>query len=174
MSRFLLLFILLPFIGLSQDYDFLNYTRQYKDSTFNYETVLAINDKSIVLKQEGNYQDAIKLNKWLLKNINTKDSTYLAAEVFHVRSRIQIDLGEYNTAIETAKSSLKKYTSLQNKENIAALNNIIGVGYYFNSQLDSTLHYYNKSFFQKKELNATSWKLAISAYNLGLFSSKIF
>ncbi|MBV1923036.1 MAG: CHAT domain-containing protein [Flavobacteriaceae bacterium] len=168
MPRLFFFLLLIPFIGFSQDYNLSNYTQQFNNSTFNRQTVITINEKSIVLKQNGNYQDAIDLNNWLLEKINTKDSVFLAAEIFHTRSRIQIDLGEYNKAIATAKSSLKKYTSLKDKENIAALNNIIGVGYYFNSQLDSTLHYYNKSFFQKKELNASPWKLAISAYNLGI------
>jgi len=44
----------------------------------------------------------------------------------------------------------------------------VGVGYYFKSQLDSTLYYYNKSFIQKKDLNLEKWQLAISVNNIGI------
>lgn len=139
-----------------------------KNKTIDRNFVSNFNKETLAIKHSGSFSKALQLNTWLLDKINKKDSVFLYAEALHVRSRIYIDLGEYKIAISTAKIALNYYVTLNDKSKIAALNNIVGVGFYFKSQLDSTLHYYNKSYLQKKELNLEKWQLAISAYNIGI------
>ena len=155
------LFLFLFFIGF-----LVAYTQENVliDSAF----VAKTNAKTLVLKQKGKYKKAKKLNQWLVSKINKKDSIVQYAQTLHVKSRIEIDLGNYRQAIKTAKQALNKYKSIQDKEKIAAINNIIGVVYYLESKLDSSLVYYNRSFQQKKALHLEPTQLAISAYNLGI------
>jgi len=130
--------------------------------------VNAQNEEILRLRQTGNYRAALDLNDSLLEKLEAFPNTLLYAKTIHTRSRVEIDLGSYDDAIAHAKQAKEVYKRSSKLSEVAAIDNIIGVGFYFKSQLDSTLYYYNQSFLRKKELNVTAWQLAISAYNLGI------
>ena len=56
----------------------------------------------------------------------------------------------------------------KSQERKAALYNIIGVGFYFKDQLDSTSYYYNTSYKIKQEIKTDNYQLAIATYNIGI------
>lgn len=168
MFRFILFFLFIVIHSFAQNESVESIINKSKTKIIDRDFISKFNTETLTLKHSGSFSKALRLNTWLLDKINKKDSVFLHAEVLHIRSRIYIDLGKYTAAISIAKNSLDKYIALNDKPKIAALNNIVGVGFYFKSQLDSTLYYYNKSFNQKKELKLEKWQLAISAYNIGL------
>ncbi|MFK5982209.1 MAG: CHAT domain-containing protein [Flavobacteriaceae bacterium] len=168
MFRLLIFFLFFSIQVFAQEESFDRIIESYTNKPIDRELVLDFNKETLELKHTGSFSKALQLNIWLLDKINKQDSVFLYAEVLHVRSRIYIDLGEYTKAIAVAKKALHKYIFLNDKPKIAALNNIVGVGYYFKSELDSTLYYYNKSFIQKKELKLEKWQLAISVNNIGI------
>ena len=124
-----------------------------------------MNTKALNLKHLGQFENALAVNDQLLNNENV--SRQYADRIYHLRSRIEMDLGNYSNAIASAKKSLEGYVKEKDSSNQAAIYNIIGVGLYFQDKLDSTLVYYNKSLQLKEQLKADNYELAISTFNIG-------
>ncbi len=156
MRRLLLLILFSPFVFLAQE------------SEIDSLTVNFITEKALQLRQDGYYPEGLKLCDDLLENLNLAKNPLFYAQTLHVKSRIEIDLGDYNAAISNAKNALALYSQLNKQHQVAAMNNIIGVGFYFKSQMDSTLVYYNKSYNIKKKIEQDPVQLAISVFNIGI------
>ena len=141
---------------------------QAQEVSIDSNYVNTINSQTLQLRQQGKYTEAIKLNDNLLSSFKGDTSSYYFAKTLHARSRVEIDLGTYDAAITSAKRSKVIYDRLNLKSEVAAMENIIGVGFYFKSQLDSTLYYYNRSYDLKKQFEKDTIQLAISIFNIGI------
>lgn len=154
-TRILLLFILIfPLLVYSQEIDSIK--------------IANVNKKARALDRSGDFQLAYQMiNDLLSKFENDIDTKYLAYSL-QTKASIEKNLGFHKTSIETAKQALE--ISLKEKDtfNIAFDYNLIGIGYYFLSNYDSTIIYYEKSYELKKKINANERVLAVSAYNLGI------
>jgi len=124
--------------------------------------------KALSLKFPGEFQQAYTSTDSLINRLKAKtESKKYLANAYQIKSRIEIDLGDYDTAIISAKKALS-YNNDQNQERKAALLNIIGVGFYFKDQLDSTSFYYKASYKIKQAIKADNYQLAITTYNIGI------
>ncbi len=154
-SRILLLFVLIfPLLIYSQKIDSIK--------------IADVNKKARALDRSGDFQLAYQMiNDLISKFENDIDSKYLAYSL-QTKASIEKNLGFHKTSIETAKQALG--ISLKEKDtfNIAFDYNLIGIGYYFLSNYDSTMIFYEKSYDLKKKINADERVLAVSAYNLGI------
>ncbi|MEH6537036.1 MAG: CHAT domain-containing protein [Psychroserpens sp.] len=124
--------------------------------------------KALSLKFLGEFQQAFTVTDSLINRLKVKAETkkYLA-NAYQIKSRVEIDLGNYDNSISSAKRALS-YNNGESQERKAALFNIIGVGFYFKDQLDSTSYYYNASYKIKQDINADNYQLAITTYNIGI------
>ena len=138
----------------------LGYVELKNDSLFS----LFLNNKALALRSLGDFKLA---NKTVDVLLNSVDNEVYLANAYQTKSRIQIDLGEYNDAILSAKKAIILNAD-QDDTLKAALFNIVGVGFYFKEDLDSTLYYYDKSYKLKLQIKADHYDLAITTYNLGI------
>lgn len=84
-------------------------------------------------------------------------------------SRIQIELGNYRTAIFIAKETLKYYHSIErDPEKVASLLNILGASYFHADQLDSCQYYWQQALSLKQEINIPARELVIAHFNMGI------
>ncbi len=84
-------------------------------------------------------------------------------------SRIQIELGNYRTAIFIAKETLQYYQSIdRNAEKVASLLNILGASYFHADQLDSCQYYWQQALSLKQEINVPARELVIANFNMGI------
>nr|WP_321234589.1 CHAT domain-containing tetratricopeptide repeat protein [uncultured Psychroserpens sp.] len=141
-----------------------------KRSAINNDSIYAelMSEKALSLKSLGEFQQAYSVSDSLINRLNKKKNTtkYLA-NAYQIKSRIEIDLGAYNNAINSAKMALM-YSNKLDQERKAALLNIIGVGFYFKEQLDSASYYYNESYKIKLDIKADNYQLAIATCNIGI------
>lgn len=128
--------------------------------------VSIINLNSLILKGIGKFKKSLALNDKLL--IDEERYKKHIQEIFHTRSRIEIDLELYDEASISAKKTIAIYRKNNDSLNLAAIYNILGVVYYFKQDLDSTLYYYLKSLAIKKSIKKDNSQLAISSYNIGI------
>lgn len=161
----------------SQQGDYSNALKSSNEALIYFERKNIINDSlytevalknALSLKFLGDFQNAFDAIDSVIKYLEQRpNDNELLANAHQVKSRIEIDLGRYDSAIITAKKAL-----LLNDHNShvqqAALLNVIGVGFYFREQLDSTLSYYNKSYKLKKLHLADAYQMAITTYNIGI------
>ena len=145
-------------------YTLVSFGQTNVDSTF----VAEKHNRILQLRTAGDYQVAEELCDSLLSLADLQNSLKWKTQIEHAKTRVLIDLGQYDQCIALAKQVGKQYLELDQPLNKAAMDNIIGVGFYFKSELDSTLIYYNRSYTVKKELEQDPYQLAISAYNLGI------
>ena len=125
-------------------------------------------NKALSLKALGDFKAAFNTSNILINHLNSKvNVNSVLANAYQIKSRIEIDLGNYENAINSAKKALT-LTSKEDKVRQAALLNIIGVGFYFKDELDSTSQYYNASYKIKKAIKADDYQLAITTYNIGI------
>lgn len=141
-----------------------------KHSTISNDSIYAelMSNKALNLKFLGEFQYAYAVTDSLISRLKEKSETkkYLA-NAYQIKSRVEIDLGNYDGSIMSAKKALS-YNTVDNQDRKAALLNIIGVGFYFKDQLDSTSYYYNASYNIKKVIKADNYQLAITTYNIGI------
>ncbi|QIE59708.1 CHAT domain-containing protein [Rasiella rasia] len=165
-----LLFIVLLWYGCAyaQEISVEKIQKQHQQTVLDTTAIQSVIQQTFQLKKEGNYTSAYDLNNWLLSKIDSAQTPFYYAEALYMQSRVAIDLGTYAESIATTKRAKAIYTMLDDRKSMAASDNLIGVGYYFKSQLDSTLHYYLASYNLKKKLKASAEQLAISAYNIGI------
>ncbi len=74
----------------------------------------------------------------------------------------------YEAAIVSSRMALETFITTHDSVYIADTYNLLGVGYYFLSNYDSTQVYYEKSYQLKKLIGADNNELAISSYNLAI------
>jgi CHAT domain-containing protein/tetratricopeptide (TPR) repeat protein len=129
--------------------------------------IVSTNIKARNLERDGSYTDAYILMNDLISKLNKEDSIYLAFS-YQTKAAIERNLGKYKQSINTANSALQICIQLKDTFNIAHNLNLIGIGYYFLSEYDSTKIYYEKSYELKKKINAKDKVLAVSAYNLAI------
>ncbi len=160
------------------------------DSAYVYET----NTKARTLDRDGSYQQAYVLINDLISNLESKNSENLTLSIqtkanieqnlnkfekkneiqkhlalsFQTRAGIEQNLGKYEQSIKTAREALQIRIQAKDTFNIAYNYNLIGIGFYFLSDYDSTKAYYEKSFVLKKKIKANDKVLAVSAYNLAI------
>lgn len=142
----------------------------FKSNKINNDSIFAelASNKALGLKFLGKFEDAYETSNSLIDYLKEKkESTKYLANAHEIKSRIEIDLGNYDDAIHSAKKALS-FNNEESQERKAALLNIIGVGFYFKDQLDSTSYYYNASYKIKQDINADNYQLAIATYNIGI------
>ncbi|MEN8125354.1 MAG: CHAT domain-containing tetratricopeptide repeat protein [Bacteroidota bacterium] len=138
---------------------------QITDSTYIHNQHIKI----ATLNRDGNFDQAYQINNLLLSQLlKDHNDTSEIAQTYFYKSSIEINLGKYNESIKSAHKSLNLFILENDSLKIASSLNLIGVGFYFLSNYDSTKIYYEKSYELKKKLKADSKKLAISSYNLAL------
>ena len=129
----------------------------------------SINSIVAMLRYDGKFNEAYKLSNKLLSTLqNNQSKPILFAETYYTKSRIEMELGEYDQAFISSRKSFQIYLKKRDSIGIAKVYNLFGVGYYYKNQIDSTLLYYQKSFDLKKRLNFDNQELAVSAYNLAM------
>ena len=142
----------------------------FKNSTLYNDSIYAelVCHKALNLKLLGEFKEAYDVADSLINRLETKkDTEHFLANAYQIKSRVEIDLGDYDYSIMSAKKALS-YNNDQSQEQKAALLNIIGVGFYFKDQLDSTSYYYNASYNIKQAIKADHYQLAITTYNIGI------
>ena len=140
-------------------------TSQKLDSTYIYSSI----EEALHLNRNGRYTEAYNsINKLEEKVLKGKVDDFYLALINLNKGKIEINLGNYNRAIKSSQLSLSTFLSKEDSSYIADAYNLIGVGYYFLSNYDSTQVYYEKSYEIKNILNTDDNELAISAYNLAI------
>ncbi|MEO0556028.1 MAG: hypothetical protein AAF149_22785, partial [Bacteroidota bacterium] len=127
------------------------------------------------LWDEGAYKLGLSLNnKEIINNANGRHRTdEERATLYYWQSRLFKNLGTYDSVIPYAKRGLKFLDNSNDLSLKVKCLNMIGIGHFRKSALDSTAYYYLKAYELKKEYRDTKEQLAISAYNLGsLFEYK--
>lgn len=138
---------------------------QISDSTY----IINQYKKILSLKKDGNFEQAYKVNIDLLTNlINDNYVTEDIAQSYLYKSSIEVNLGKYEESLNSAHKALTLFTSINDSLKMASSYNLLGVGYYYLSNYDSTKIYYKKSYNLKKKLGADDNQLAVSSYNLAL------
>ncbi len=133
-----------------------------------------VTNKNIVisnLRYEGKFNKAYQISKTLLKELeNSHLEPIYFAQTYFTKARIEIELGKYEASFQNSNKALKIYQNLKDSVGLAKIYNIIGVCYYYQNNLDSTLNYYRKSFElkKKKEDQFLPQEMAVSAYNLAM------
>ncbi len=107
------------------------------------------------------------INDLISKLNKEKDLEYLNFS-YQTKANIEQNLGMYDESVKTAQNALQMSLDLKDSTNIAYNYNLVGIGYYFLSEYDSTKIYYEKSYDLKKKLSTDSKGLAASAYNLAI------
>ncbi len=142
-----------------------NVFSQIPDSAYIYNQHIKIT----TLNRDGDFEQAYQINNLLLsqllKNNNVNNEI---AQTYFYKSSIEVNLGKYKESINSAHKSLNLFILENDSLKIASSLNLIGVGFYFLANYDSTKIYYEKSYELKKKLKADDYELAISSYNLAL------
>ncbi|MCK4562300.1 MAG: tetratricopeptide repeat protein, partial [Flavobacteriaceae bacterium] len=125
------------------------------------------NTKAKNLEREGNYLKAYELINSLILKLDDSTPEFLILS-YKTRASIENNLGKYKESINTSQNTLQICLKLKDSLNMAFSYNLIGIGYYFLSEYDSTKVYYEKSFALKKKINTDLYDLAVSAYNLAI------
>ena len=149
-----LLFIIFPLFIFSQKID----------SVYVYGE----NRKARTLEREGKFKEAYNLVNEIISKIEKDNDPKYLAYSYQTKAGIERNLGEYQKSIETSNEALQICLQLKDTFNIAYNYNLIGVGYYFLSEYDSTKIYYEKSYELKKKIDVEDKVLAVSAYNLAI------
>ncbi len=153
-NLFLTLF-LLPIFGLSQTLD----------SLYVYENI----SHALIKNKEGNYNEAYNsINKLHNALENQSENKFFLALTNLNKGKIEINLGKYKESIASSRAALETFTLEQDSTFMADTYNMLGVGYYFLSNYDSSQIYYEKSYELKKMIGADNNELAISSYNLAI------
>ncbi|WP_460220140.1 CHAT domain-containing protein [Psychroserpens sp. MEBiC05023] len=153
--------------ALDNDAMALNYL---KNNSINNDSIYGelMSSKALNLKLLGEFELAYSVIDSLISSIKeSTESKATLANAYQIKSRVEIDLGNYDASIVSAKKAMS-FNANKNQERKAALLNIIGVGFYFKDQLDSTSYYYNASYKIKTDINADNYQLAITTYNIGI------
>ncbi|OUS01396.1 hypothetical protein A9Q86_06315 [Flavobacteriales bacterium 33_180_T64] len=153
--------------SLNYSIEALSYLKQNK---INNDSIYAelMSSKALNLRFLGEFKHAFTTTNSLINRLETeKETNKYLANAYQIKSRVEIDLGNYEGSIISAKKALS-YNNGESQERKAALLNIIGVGFYFKDQLDSTSYYYNASYKIKQDINADNYQLAIATYNIGI------
>ena len=127
-----------------------------------------INNNARIMNRNGSFTEAYKMINDLISKLNKeKDLEYLNFS-YQTKANIEQNLGMYDESVKTAQNALQMSLDLKDSTNIAYNYNLVGIGYYFLSEYDSTKIYYEKSYDLKKKLSTDSKGLAASAYNLAI------
>ena len=148
------IFFLFPFSICSQQVDSLN--------------VVNINVNARELERSGNFQEAFSMINELISTLDGDENSKYLSLSLQTKSSIEKNLGRYTKSISTAQEALQICLKLKDTFNLAYNYNLIGIGYYFLSNYDSTKMYYEKSYALKIKINANEKVLAVSAYNLAM------
>jgi CHAT domain-containing protein len=153
--KILLLIFLFPLSLLSQKVD---------------SAYVALKNQEVgALRYEGKFEQAYNKSNDLLIELHKKNANDLFfAETYFTKSRIEIELGKYELAFDSSKKALDIYLKKSDSLGLAQVYNVIGVYYYFQNDLDSTLTYYLKSYDIKKKLDFEYQEMAVSAYNIAM------
>lgn len=138
---------------------------QTLDSTY----IITQYQKILSLKRDGNFEQAYRINIDLLSSL--KNDNYITADIaqcYIYKSSIEVSLGKYSESINSAHKALHLFTTINDSIKMASSYNLLGVGFYYLSNYDSTKIYYKKSFDLKKKLGDSNFQLAVSSYNLAL------
>lgn len=148
-------FLFLPLSVLSQKID---------------SSYVALKNQEVgALRYEGEFVQAYKKSNSLLNElIKHNADSLLFAETYFTKSRIEIELGKYDLAFDSSKKALGIYLKSGDSLGLAQVYNVLGVYYYFQNELDSTLTYYLKSYDIKKKLDFEYQEMAVSAYNIAM------
>ena len=142
-----------------------NIFAQKLDSTYVYNELVKI----ATLNRDGNFEQAFQINNQLLSQLlKSHTNTSEMAHTYFYKSSIEVNLGKYKESINSAHKSLNLFILEKDSLRIASSLNLIGVGFYFLANYDSTKIYYKKSYELKKRLKADNNELAISSYNLAM------
>lgn len=168
MYRLACLFLFTSLLGFSQNQAIDNYNYELKSTSVDSTFVASVINKTTSLRKEGSLKQALDLIIWLEEKVNKKDSLSLFGQILSEKSELYFRLGNYNNALQSSNKSLLQFKKIKDSSKVASLLNQIGNIFYRQNLLDSTLSYYNKSYKLKKIIQADSWQLAISSYNLAL------
>ena len=137
--------------------------------TIDQEYVISQNRKAIELNREGKFLQANQILDQLLTQLEAENSLdkYFAL-TYQAKAKVVQSLGNYQESSKLARQSLLISLRLNDSLNIADSYNTIGINHYFESDYDSTTHYYEKSLEIKKVLKMDPYALAVSIYNLAL------
>ncbi len=153
-NRIILLFLFLPLSVFSQKID----------SIYVFE----INSKAINQERNGSFSEAYLLINNLIPRLKEQDLPKHLVYSYQTKAGIEQNLGKYKESIKTAKEALQICLEIKDSANIAYNYNLIGIGYYFLSDYESTKIYYEKSYSLKKRISSDYKGLAASAYNLAI------
>ncbi len=149
-----LFFLLIPLFVFSQKID----------SAYVYGS----NHKARALDREGKFTEAYDIVNEIISKLKKENNLKYLAFSYQTKAGIERNLGEYQKSIATSHDALQICLQLKDTFNIAYNYNLIGVGYYFLSEYDSTKIYYEKSYELKKKIDVEDKVLAVSAYNLAI------
>lgn len=153
--KYTLLFILFPLFIFSQKID----------SSY----VASINYDISILRYDGKFEKAYKKSNALLLELQQNNSNEkFFANTYFMKARIEIELGKYDYAFESCQKALAIYLKNADSIGLAKIHNVIGVYYYYQNNLDSTLVNYLKSYNLKKKLDFPIHEMAVSAYNIAM------
>jgi len=128
-----------------------------------------INYKARIQERKGSFSEAYLLINELISRLKKQNSPEYLAYSYQTKASIEQNLGKYEELVKTAKNALQISLDLKDSSSIAYNYNLVGIGYYFLSDYDSTKIYYEKSYNLKKKLFKDDSKgLAVSAYNLAI------
>lgn len=131
--------------------------------------VSSINLQVSRLRYEGKFDEAYKKSNALLSQLQKGNYNQIFyAETYFNKSRIEIELGEYEEAFKTSQYAFEIYSKNSDSIGLAQVYNLIGVYHYYQNNLDSTLIYYVKSYDLKKKFDFSVQELAVSAYNIAM------
>ena len=152
-KNFFFIFFLFPIFGFSQ----------LSDSLFVVEKIGDALEKN----EEGKYDDAYeRINNLHGALESNTHNNFLIALTDLNKGKIEINLGKYTASIASARTALERFKSTKDSSYIAESYDLLGLGYYFLTNYDSTKIYYEKSYDLKKKIGVDSGKLASSSYNL--------
>jgi len=127
-----------------------------------------IDSQARALERKGSFIKAYEMINNLITKLDQQNDLIYLLPTYQTKSGIEQKLGRYEASIKTSSSALKIALQLKDSSSIAYSYNLIGIGYYFLSNYDSTKVYYEKSYELKKKINADDKILAVSAYNLAI------
>jgi tetratricopeptide (TPR) repeat protein len=127
-----------------------------------------INYEARTLEENGSFSEAYILINDLISKLKKQNSPEYLVYSYQTKASIEQNLGKYKELVKTAKNALQISLTLKDSSDIAYNYNLVGIGYYFLSDYDSTKIYYEKSYNLKKRISTNSKGLAASAYNLAI------
>ncbi len=150
-----LIFFLYQIFGFSQG----------TDSLLIFQNISLALEKNI----EGNYDDAYEMINNLQNALERpSQNNFLIAVTNLNKGKIEINLGKYQESVASARTALETFSSTRDAKYIADTYNLLGLGFYYLYNYDSTQVYYKKSYDLKKLIGAEKNELAISSYNLAI------